>query len=175
MLLEAAALGLPLEVLSIPYPCPNEEYEAVMGAFVAAALERGVTHMAFGDLYLEDVRAYREEKLAGSGIEPLFPLWGLPTDELARAMVRPVAEGGIEAYLTCVDPKKLPAELAGRRYDAALLDEFRRLAADLDPCGERGEFHTLVVDAPSFALPVAVEGGEIVERDGLVFADFRPA
>jgi uncharacterized protein (TIGR00290 family) len=164
---QAAAAGLPLHVIEIPWPCPNEAYEARMGAFVAEQTARGVEAMAFGDLFLEDIRAYREAKLANSGIAPLFPLWGRDTAALAEEMIA----GGLKAHLTCVDPKKLPAHFAGRAFDRALLAE---LPAGVDPCGENGEFHTFVYDAPVFSHPIEVRSGEVVERDRFVFADLLP-
>lgn len=176
---QAACVGLPLDVIDLPHPCSNEEYEVIMTGALERCLERGATHMAFGDLFLEDIRAYREKNLDGTGLEPLFPIWQLPTAELSRALVRPVDEGGVEAYLTCVDPRAVPADFAGRRYDTALLDDLAALPASdsgrVDPCGENGEFHTFVVNAPTFGSRIDVEPGEIVERDGFVFADFLPA
>ena len=165
---QANAAGLPLHVLPIPYPCPNAEYERIMGAFVAEQAAAGVEAMAFGDLFLEDIRHYRETKLAGTGIAPLFPLWGIETARLAREMIA----GGLEAYVTCVDPKKLPASFAGRRFDAALLGE---LPAGVDPCAENGEFHTFCCAGPMFDQPIAVEVGDVVTRDGFVFCDVIPA
>jgi uncharacterized protein (TIGR00290 family) len=165
---QAAAAGLPLHVIEIPWPCPNEIYEARMGAFVAEQREQGVEAMAFGDLFLTDIRAYREEKLRGSGIEPLFPLWGRPTRALAEEMI----DGGLEAHLTCVDPRKLPERFAGRAFDRALIDE---LPAGVDPCGENGEFHTCVTAGPMFAYPIDVRAGVVETRDGFVFADLLPA
>ena len=138
-----------------------------MAAALETARERGVTAVAFGDLFLEDVRRYREEKLAPTGLEPLFPLWGRPTRALAEEMVAL----GQKAVLTCVDPRVAPRELAGRAFDAALLAE---LPASVDPCGERGEFHSFAWDGPPFRHPVPVEVGEVVERDGFVFADLVP-
>jgi uncharacterized protein (TIGR00290 family) len=161
---QAASVGLPLFVIPIPYPCPNEAYEAAMAEFVAQARSRGTTHFAFGDLFLEDVRRYRVEKLAGTGVEPLFPLWGLPTRGLAREMV----DQGLRAYLCCVDPKQAPREWAGQLFDRDFVDA---LPEGIDPCAERGEFHTFAFDGPMFARPVSVTVGEIVERDGFVFAD----
>lgn len=161
---QAAAAGVPLVKVYIPSPCANEEYERVMGEAMAEARSVGVTRVAFGDLFLEDVRQYRETKLAGTGIEPLFPLWGLETAELARTMVG----AGLRAYLTCVDPKQLSPRFAGRIYDADLLAE---LPQGVDPCGERGEFHTFACAGPMFAAPIPVSVGEVVERDGFVFAD----
>lgn len=161
---QAEAADVPLHFVRIPSPCPNEVYEARMGAFVRDAVAMGYTHVAFGDLFLEDVRRYREERLRGTGLEPLFPLWGEPTAPLAETMV----EAGVRAYLTCVDPRVLDAHFAGRAYDRALLAE---LPPEVDPCGERGEFHTFVWDGPMFARSVPVAPGVVVERDGFVFAD----
>jgi diphthamide synthase (EF-2-diphthine--ammonia ligase) len=163
---QADAAGLPLITVPIPSPCPNDVYEAQMGAAVQRALAEGFTHMAFGDLFLEDVRRYREQRLAGTGLTPIFPLWLRPTDVLAREMLA----GGLEAYLTCVDPRAVPASLAGRPYDEALL---RELPATTDPCGERGEFHTCAVAGPMFSKRIDVEAGITVERDGFVFADLQ--
>jgi diphthamide synthase (EF-2-diphthine--ammonia ligase) len=162
---QAEAAQLPLLEVGLPWPCSNEEYEAEMTRAVAQLKADGVTVMAFGDLFLEDIRAYRCEKLAGTGIEPCFPLWGLPTSELARDMIR----GGLKASLTCVDPRAMPAKFVGRAFDAELLQE---LPAEVDPCGERGEFHTFTHDWPMFKQPIVLRAGEIVERDGFVFADF---
>lgn len=165
---QAERLGLPLHAVGLPQPCPNEEYERRMGAATAALADAGVTRVAFGDLHLADVRAYREQNLAGTSIEPVFPLWGAPTAALARTMV----SGGLQAVLTCVDPSRLPAGFAGRAFDAALLDD---LPADVDPCGENGEFHTFVHDGPGFAAPIGITVGGTVERDGFVFCDVLPA
>lgn len=165
---QAAAAGLPLWQVPIPSPCPNEIYEDRMRVAVTRARDEGFTHVAFGDLFLEDVRRYREERLAGTGLDPLFPLWGRPTDELSRAMLA----GGLEATLTSVDPRQIDASFAGRRYDASLL---RDLPATADPCGERGEFHTFCSAGPMFARPIPVVTGEIVTRDGFVFADVSDA
>ncbi|MHC5021788.1 MAG: Dph6-related ATP pyrophosphatase [Planctomycetota bacterium] len=165
---QAAAAGLPLHVAEIPAPCTDEQYRAVMATAVEAALAQGVQEMAFGDLFLEDVRAYRETMLDGTGLAPRFPLWDADTAALSRTMVA----GGIEAWITCCDPAKLPAEFAGRRYDGALLDA---LPAGVDPCAERGEFHTCVTAGPMFSAPIPVAPGEIVERDGFIFADLLPA
>ena len=161
---QAEAAGLPLHVIEIPWPCPNEAYEAALGAFVAAQKAQGISAMAFGDLFLEDIRAYREAKLEGSGIAPLFPLWGRETGALAREMIA----GGLQARLTCVDSRKLPAHFAGRSFDAALLAE---LPEGVDPCGENGEFHTCVFAGPMFAHAIDVRLGAVQERDGFVFAD----
>jgi uncharacterized protein (TIGR00290 family) len=161
---QADAVGLPLMEVRIPWPCPNEAYEAAMAAAMTSARERGITAVAFGDLFLEDVRRYREQRLAGTGLRPLFPLWGRPTRELAGEMIAL----GQKAVLTCVDPRALPREFAGRAFDAALL---RELPAAVDPCGENGEFHSFAWDGPAFRHPVPVRAGEVVERDGFVFAE----
>ena len=164
---QLAAAGLPAIVVRIPYPCPNEIYEREMGKAIAEVKARGVTHIIFGDLYLEDVRAYRERQLAGTGITPVFPLWGLPTGQLARDMI----DGGVEAHLAVVDLKKLPAAFAGRSFDAGLIGA---LPAGSDPCGENGEFHTFVSAGPMLARKIAVKVGDTVERDGFAFADLLP-
>lgn len=165
---QAEAVGLPVQVVPIPSPCPNQAYEAAMERALAAARADGVEAVAFGDLFLEDVRRYREERMAGTGLVPLFPLWGLPTAELAREMIA----SGQRATLTCVDPRVLSASFAGRAFDGALL---RDLPTAVDPCGERGEFHSFAWDGPAFRRPVSVRGGDVVERDGFVFADLLPA
>lgn len=161
---QTARIGLPLEVIEIPYPCSNADYDEIMTAFVRKAGMAGVECFAFGDLFLEDVRKYREEKLRGTGISPIFPLWGVPTDELSREVI----DGGVRAVVTCVDPEQMPKTLVGREYDASFLHE---LPAGVDPCGENGEFHTFVFDGPAFSAPVQVMTGAVVERDGFVFID----
>jgi uncharacterized protein (TIGR00290 family) len=166
--LQAQAVGLPLQIVDLPYPCSNAQYESAMKAFIAAAREREIECMAFGDLFLEDIRQYREAKLAGTGITPLFPLWGMPTDDLAADMI----SSGLRAVVTCVDPKQLPANFAGREFDEEFLSA---LPAGVDPCGERGEFHTFAFDGPMFTSPVNIEAGEITEREGFVYADILPA
>jgi uncharacterized protein (TIGR00290 family) len=158
------AAGLPGRIVPIPYPCPNEIYEAQMAQAVASAVGEGITHIIFGDLFLRDIRAYREQRLAGTGITPVFPLWDRPTFALAKAMI----ESGLEAYLATVDLKKLPAEFAGRKFDAQLLAD---LPAGVDPCGENGEFHTCVVAAPIFSRRLAVTPAERVQRDGFGYCD----
>ena len=163
---QASALGLPLRTVLIPSPCPNEAYEARMGAAVREAVADGFTHVAFGDLFLEDVRRYREERLAGSGLEPLFPAWGRPTRELAREMIG----AGLRARLTCVDTRVLDASFAGREFDAALLAD---LPPTVDPCGENGEFHTCVYDGPMFARGLSLENGETVTREPFVWAELK--
>ena len=164
---QATAVGLPLHAVPIPWPCSNEAYEAAMSVAVNNLNEDGVTVMAFGDLFLEDVRKYREDKLNGTGIQPIFPLWGRPTSALAREMIA----GGLRARLTCIDPKQLSSEFAGREFDADLLDN---LPEGVDPCGESGEFHSFAYDGPMFNQPVPIRTGEVVERDGFVFADLLP-
>jgi uncharacterized protein (TIGR00290 family) len=166
--LQARAAGLPLRRVAIPAGCVNADYERAMGEAMRTALEDGVTHVVFGDLFLEDVRAYRERMLAGTGISPMFPLWGRDTAALAREMI----EAGLDATLVCVDPRVLPASLAGRRFDRRLLAE---LPPGVDPCGENGEFHTCVTAGPMFSQAIRVAPGEVVSRDGFVFADLVPA
>jgi uncharacterized protein (TIGR00290 family) len=165
---QADAADLPLITVPIPHPCPNEVYEAQMSAAIARAKTEGFTHVAFGDLFLEDIRRYREERMQGTGLTPIFPLWMRPTGMLAREML----DGGLEAYLTCVDPRVLSATFAGRRFDAALLAD---LPPGIDPCGERGEFHTCTVAGPMFSRRIDVAPGAILERDGFVFADLQVA
>jgi uncharacterized protein (TIGR00290 family) len=165
---QAAAAGLPLVEVGIPAACPNEVYEERMAAALASPPLAAVGTMAFADLYLEDIRAYREERLTGAGREALFPLWGRDTAALARRFVA----AGFEATLVCVDPRQLDPSFAGRRFDEALLAD---LPASVDPCGEDGEFHTFVHAGPVFAAPIEVELGERVERDGFVFCDLLAA
>ena len=161
---QADALGLPLWQIPIPSPCPNEVYERAMGDAVARAVAEGFTHVAFGDLFLEDVRRYREERLAGTGLAPLFPLFGADTAGLAREMIA----AGLRARITCLNPKVIDRGFAGREFDQTLLSE---LPPDIDPCGERGEFHTCAYAGPMFNHPVQIETGITVERDGYVFTD----
>jgi diphthamide synthase (EF-2-diphthine--ammonia ligase) len=162
---QARAADLPLYQVPLPWPCSNAEYESLMAGAVRGFVAEGFTHVAFGDLFLEDVRRYREERLAGTGLEPIFPLWKLGTTaDLAGAMI----DGGLRATLSTVDPRKLPGAFAGRSFDRALLAE---LPAGVDPCGENGEFHSCAWDGPMFRQPVPVAAGEVVERDGFVFAD----
>lgn len=164
---QADAAGLPLLEVDLPWPCSNEIYEQRMTEACARAKGMGVTHMAFGDLFLEDVRQYRVDKLKPTGLEPIFPLWGKPTPALAQEMIA----GGLRAVLTCVDPKQIEAKFVGREFDASLLTE---LPATCDPCGERGEFHSFVYAGPMFKAPLNVKLGEIVTRDGFTFADVVP-
>lgn len=165
---QAAAAGLPLWKVPLPWPCPNDAYEARMAEACARAVAEGVEVMAFGDLFLEDVRDYRIQKLAGTGLRPSFPIWNADTASVARDMVA----AGLKATLACVDPRALDAGFAGRDFDAALLAE---LPPSVDPCGERGEFHTFAWDGPMFHQSVPIRRGEVVERDGFVFADLVPA
>jgi uncharacterized protein (TIGR00290 family) len=165
---QAKAAGLPLHVVRIPSPCPNDVYVERMAAFVREAVGTGITHIAFGDLFLEDIRRYREDNLRGSGLELLFPLWKEPTAQLASEMI----EQGLRAYLTCVDPRQLPASFAGRAFDDRLLSE---LPASVDPCGENGEFHSFAWAGPMFERAIPVAPGIVVERDGFVFADLLPS
>lgn len=161
---QASCIGLPLHIIEIPYPCSNEEYEEIMSQFVESAKLVNIESFAFGDLFLDDVRSYREENLTGTGISPLFPIWGIPTDKLSREMMR----SGLKAVITCVDPKKLPQEFIGREYNEAFLED---LPEGVDPCGENGEFHSFVFDAPNFARPIEISLGEVVKRDGFIFVD----
>jgi uncharacterized protein (TIGR00290 family) len=167
---QAAATGLPLWSVSLPWPCSNEAYEERMSAVIAEASGKGITQMAFGDLFLQDVRDYRIRKLSGTGIEPMFPLWGSAAD--TPALARRMVAAGLRAVLTCVDPKQLPQEFVGRQFDAVLLAE---LPAGVDPCGERGEFHTFCFGGPMFASGIPCRVGEIVSRDGFCFADVEGA
>ena len=161
---QARAAGLPLHVIDLPWPCSNDDYAKLMGDFVCQQVAGGVEAMAFGDLFLEDIRRYREEKLAGTGLQPLFPLWQRPTPELAREMIA----GGLKTYVATVDPRHLDKSFAGRVFDAAFLGD---LPPSVDPCGENGEFHTCVAAGPMFAHALTIEPGDVVERDGFVFAD----
>jgi len=164
---QANAAGLPLLEVDLPWPCSNEIYEQRMTEACARAKASGVTQMAFGDLFLEDVRKYRVEKLKPTGLEPIFPLWGKPTAALAQEMIA----GGLRAVLTCVDPRQIDARFVGRQFDASLLAE---LPASCDPCGERGEFHSFVYAGPMFQAPLKIKVGEIITRDGFTFADVVP-
>ena len=164
---QAARMGLPMWAIELPWPCPNSVYEELMSGICRRAVEEGLTAIAFGDLFLEDIRAYREQQMAGTGLKPLFPVWKLPTRDLAWEMIR----AGVKAKVTCVDPARLDRDFAGREFDAEFLN---RLPENVDPCGENGEFHTFVYDAPVFSSPIKVGAGEIVERDGFVFSDLLP-
>ena len=164
---QARAVGLPLVVVRLPSPCSNATYDAAMEQAMTQARAEGVEAIAFGDLFLEEVRRYREERLARVGMSALFPLWGRPTHALAEEMI----VAGLRARLTCVDPRVLPASFVGREFDRRLLSE---LPARVDPCGENGEFHSFAWDGPMLARPVGVRTGEIVLRDGFVFVDLLP-
>lgn len=161
---QIAALGLPCIKVKLPSPCPNEIYEARMTEAVNRIKAQGVRHMVFGDLYLEDIRAYREEKLSASGMQGVFPLWKRNTTALAEEMIA----SGLVAHIVCLDPKRVDRRFAGRQFDRALLAE---LPKECDPCGENGEFHTVVSAGPMFSAPIAVTIGETVEREGFVFTD----
>lgn len=167
LMAQLAAAGLEPWIVRIPYPCTNEIYERKMAEAMDDAKARGITHVIFGDLYLEDIRAYRETRLKDIGITPVFPLWQRPTAALARAMI----DAGVEAHLATVDLKKLPLSFAGRRFDVGLLDA---LPADADPCGENGEFHSFVSAGPMLSRRIPVRVGETVERDGFAYADLLP-
>lgn len=164
---QARAAGLPLHIINLPWPCTNADYERIMGTFLTTARDGGVTHMAFGDLFLEDIRAYREKNLEGSGIEPVFPVWGRATDTLAEEMLA----AGVSARMATVDLARLDASFAGRCFDADLL---AALPAGVDPCGENGEFHTFVTHGPMFSSPIKVRVGETVVREGFAYADLAP-
>jgi len=164
---QASRTGIPQWSVDLPWPCSNSQYEERMRGVCQRALAEGITAIAFGDLFLQDIRDYRERQLQGTGLEPLFPVWEIPTTKLARDMIA----AGVKAKITCVDPAQVDRTFAGRDFDQALLDS---LPPGVDPCGENGEFHTFVYDAPVFSSPIAVSMGEIVERDGFVFADVLP-
>lgn len=161
---QAAATGLPVTALDLPWPCSNADYEAILSATCRNAVAGGIDTVAFGDLFLRDIREYREQQLRGTGLEPLFPLWDVPTDQLARDMM----QAGLRARLTCVDLKKLSVAFAGREWNQELLREF---PAGIDPCGENGEFHTFCYAGPMFSQEIFVTPGEVLERDGFGFAD----
>lgn len=165
--LQAEAAGLPLTLIPLPWPCSNDDYEKAMGRFCAGAAEQGVTAMAFGDLFLEDIRAYRVRQLEGTGLEPVFPVWGIPTASLGEKMI----DSGLRARLVCVDPKVLAPDFAGREFDRQLLSD---LPKEVDPCGENGEFHSFVYAGPMFNREIPVKSGERVLRDGFWYADLLP-
>jgi uncharacterized protein (TIGR00290 family) len=161
---QAMSIGLPLEIIEIPYPCSNDTYEEIMDIFVEKANKANIEHFAFGDLFLEDVRNYREDKLKGTGITPIFPLWNIPTDKLSREMI----DSGLRAVITCIDPKQIPKEFVGKEFDESFLDS---LPETIDPCGEKGEFHSFVFDGPMFKEHLEISLGDVVLRDGFVFID----
>jgi uncharacterized protein (TIGR00290 family) len=164
---QAENVGLPLRLISLPFPCSNEVYDERMRAAIGAAQADGIDGIAFGDLFLEDVRQYREKMMEGTGIKPLFPIWGRPTRELAREMTA----AGLRAQITCIDPRLLPATLAGSEYN----DDFLKALPDgVDPCGENGEFHSFAFAGPMFDRPVEFTIGDTVERDGFIFTDLAP-
>ncbi len=165
---QAGRIGLPLWSIDLPWPCPNAVYESLMGDMCRRAVADGITAVAFGDLFLQDIRAYRERQMDGVGLRPLFPVWQIPTGDLAQESIR----AGVKAKVTCIDLRKLDASYAGREYDGDFLDS---LPPGIDPCGENGEFHTFVYDAPVFSCAIRVALGEKVQRDGFVFADLIPA
>jgi len=164
---QAARTGLPLWAVELPWPCGNAEYEELLGEACRRARAEGIDGVAFGDLFLRDIRSYRERQMQGTGLELLFPLWELPTDQLACDMIA----AGVKAKVTCVDPRRLDRSFAGCDFDREFLE---RLPREVDPCGENGEFHTFVYEAPCFSRPIEIEAGEIVDRDGFVFADVAP-
>lgn len=167
---QAAAAGVALWPVALPYPCNNEQYADIMRGVIAQARAAGVEHMAFGDLFLADIRAYRETMLAGTGIKPLFPLWGTVTN--TAGLAQEMLAGGLRAVLTCVDPKQLPVDFCGRAYDQALLAE---LPVGVDPCGENGEFHTFCHAGPMFTQDIPISIGASLTRDGFCFTDLLPA
>jgi diphthamide synthase (EF-2-diphthine--ammonia ligase) len=163
---QAEAARLPLWIVPLPWPCSNEIYEQRMRDVCKRAVDEHIDAVAFGDLFLQDVRAYRETQLQPTGLEPLFPLWEIPTADLAREMIA----GGLRARLSCVDTRQLAGSFAGREFDSVLLQDF---PPEIDPCGERGEFHTCVYAGPMFSAPIHLEAGEVVDRDGFMFADLQ--
>ncbi|WP_353570693.1 ATP-binding protein [Candidatus Albibeggiatoa sp. nov. BB20] len=164
---QAEQIGLPLYIIELPFPCSNADYEAIMGDFVAQAQHDQIDCFAFGDLFLEDIRQYRVDKLKGTGIEPIFLIWGIPTQQLSRQIIT----GGLKAITTCIDSKQAPEHLIGKAFDDSFLDS---LPETVDPCGENGEFHSFVFDAPIFKHAINISLGDIVHRDGFVFADILP-
>ncbi len=164
---QAKNISLPLEIIELPFPCSNAEYEKIMSSFVKKAKNDNIECFAFGDLFLEDIRSYREEKLKDSGIKPIFPLWGIPTDKLSREMI----SGGLRTIITCIDPKQIPNKFIGKEIDESFLNS---LPKTVDPCGENGEFHSFVFDGPMFKEQIEITVGNIVNRDGFVFVDILP-
>lgn len=164
---QAAAANLPLHIINIPHPCSNEHYNQAMDGFFDSIQQIGATHMAFGDLFLEDIRQYREENLKGTGLTPMFPLWLEPTEKLAQKMI----DAGLKTRITCIDPNKLSANFAGREFNQQFLDD---LPDGIDPCGENGEFHSFTYAGPMFKKPINISTGDVVEREGFIFADLQP-
>jgi uncharacterized protein (TIGR00290 family) len=165
---QAKSVSLPLYLIQIPYPCSNDEYADAMTSFIDEAEKENIECFAFGDLFLEDVRRYREDRLKETGITPIFPIWGIPTKELSREMIA----SGLKAVITCVDPRCIARELSGREYNESFLND---IPAGVDPCGEYGEFHSFAFDGPMFQNPIEIRLGETVHRDGLVFTDILPS
>jgi uncharacterized protein (TIGR00290 family) len=166
---QARAANLPLMSIPLPWPCSNTEYESRMSAAIARAKADGITHMVFGDLFLEDIRQYRIDKLRGTGIEPLFPIWGSRNDTIGLS--KDMLAAGLKAKLACVDSKQLDAKFSGREFDAKLLED---LPPTVDRCGENGEFHTFCYDGPMFSKPINIHCGEIIDREGFIYTDIRP-
>ncbi|WIA23154.1 hypothetical protein OEZ86_010050 [Tetradesmus obliquus] len=173
--MQAAAVGLPVHEVMLPFPCSNEDYQRCMLGAIEAARAADVQAIAFGDLFLADVRAYREKNMAGTGLGTLFPLWLADSGKSTAQLAQEMQAAGLRAVITCIDPKKLPKGFAGRFWDAQLLQEMQELGSGIDPCGENGEFHTFVIDGPMFSAALDVTVGEVVERDGFVFCDVLPA
>lgn len=167
LLEQAKQTGLPIQIIEIPHPCSNTEYEKIMEAFTKKAKNNNIDYFAFGDLFLDDIRSYRQKKLKDSGITPIFPIWGLPTNELSREMIR----AGLKTIITCINPKQIPEDFIGSEFDDSFLDS---LPANVDPCGENGEFHSFVFDGPMFRKKIEIVVGEIVSRDDFLFADILP-
>ena len=165
---QADNIGLPLEIIGLPYPCTDVVYEEIMAGFVKKKVAEGINYFVFGDLFLQNVRKYREEKLAATGIRPLFPTWGIPTEKLSAMIIK----NGFKAIITCIDPKQVPERFIGRHYDEEFLKD---LPDGVDPCGENGEFHSFVFDGPIFKKPVGIRNGAVVNRDGFVFMDLLPS
>jgi uncharacterized protein (TIGR00290 family) len=163
---QAKQIGLPIYIIEIPFPCSNADYERIMSEFVTKIQDDNIEIVAFGDLYLEDIRDYRISQMQGSGIEPIFPCWGIDTTELSKMII----DIGIRAKIACIDPKQLDDKFAGHDYNQTLLDT---LPSQVDACGENGEFHTFVYDSPDFNSPIDIIQGETVERDGFVFTDWQ--
>jgi len=164
---QAESIGLPLQLIPIPDPCSDSEYKRIMANFIEQVKSQGIDTIAFGDLFLEEIRSYREESLVGTGITPLFPIWGIPTNELSKEMIN----SGLRAKITCIDPKYLPAEFAGHEYDSTFLEQ---IPDAIDPCGEKGEFHSFAYDGPMFKNKLNISVGETVTRDGFVYTDLLP-
>jgi uncharacterized protein (TIGR00290 family) len=164
---QAESIGLPLQLIPIPDPCSDSEYKRIMANFIEQVKSQGIDTIAFGDLFLEEIRSYREESLVGTGITPLFPIWGIPTNELSKEMIN----SGLRAKITCIDPKYLPAEFAGHEYDSTFLEQ---IPDAIDPCGEKGEFHSFAYDGPMFKNKLNISVGETVTRDGFIYTDLLP-